>query len=386
MVNLKVTRRSDAERKDGKAPLYVVFTISGEKVKLPLDIHVTVAEWNPIRQAIKGSSKEVKDKNLIITNTLARINDILVTCRLSGETLTKSLFLAKYRKPATASIASFASYAIARMERLRHSIEFGTYRHHRAAIQKLQDFAPALTFADITHDWIRGYAAHLTKDHGNSPNTVAKNLGIIRAYLAAAVRDGFLKRNPFEMFRMPSAEPQVTFLTEEELAKVCEAYKKKEMPVPEHQALAIWLWMAFTGMHISDMRALRIEQIFDGEIHYTRIKTKVKVVVPLSSPAKALYKDIAGERRQGYFCKDMPTDQWFNRRIKSAMKIIEIGKNVSAKAGRHTFATIFYEKTKDIGTLSRLLGHTSVRHTMVYTHILRRSRFEGMNAFDSFRF
>ncbi|MDE5806889.1 MAG: tyrosine-type recombinase/integrase, partial [Muribaculaceae bacterium] len=119
-------------------------------------------------------------------------------------------------------------------------------------------------------------------------------------------------------------------------------------------------------------------------IHYERIKTKVKVSVPLSAPAKVFFDLFAQGRKSGYLIDKMPTDQWFNRRIKSAMTMIGIEHNISAKSARHTFASIFYKRTKDIGTLSKLLGHTSVRHTMIYTHIFRASRVSGMSAFDSF--
>lgn len=381
MANVRFIRRSDAVRKDGTAPVYATLVISGEKIRISTGVYVSLQDWDPDRQIVRGRTPEVNDKNLIIHNTLARINDVLVKFRLSGEKLTKASFLNKYGAPKSSPY--FATYALERLNRLKTALEFGTYRHHKAAITKLMQYAPELKFEDITSDWLRVYAAYLSKDLGNAPGTVAKNLSIIRSHYMAGFRDGKTHHNPFEAFRMPRSEPLVTFLTEEELAAVSEAYKSGFLPAPEQEAVKIWLWMAFTGMHISDARELRIEQIFGGEIHYTRIKTKVKVSVPLSTPAEYFFKIFAGDRKKGVLIM-MPTDQWFNRRIKMAMDLIGIKKNISAKSARHTFATIFYRRTKDIGTLSKLLGHTSVRHTMVYTHIIKDARIEGMSVFDSF--
>lgn len=36
---------------------------------------------------------------------------------------------------------------------------------------------------------------------------------------------------------------------------------------------------------------------------------------------------------------------------------------------RHTFAILFYEKTKDVLKLKRALGHVSLKNTMVYTEV-----------------
>ena len=99
MAKVTIKRRNESERADGRAALYAVLNIERIKIRLPLDIAVTSGEWDPVTERIKGRGQEVKDRNLIISNTKAKISDILVRARLTGEALTKESFLALYRRP-----------------------------------------------------------------------------------------------------------------------------------------------------------------------------------------------------------------------------------------------------------------------------------------------
>lgn len=383
MAKVTIKRRNESERADGRAALYAVLNIERTKIRLPLDIAVTSAEWDPATERIKGRGQEVKDKNLIISNTKAKISDILVRARLTGETLTKEGFIALYRRPA--ETMNFVDYARRHLDELKTALQPQTMRHHKAALKKLEDYAANLQISDITPEWLQTYAAHLRKHYDNNPGTIRKNMCVIRMHYYAAMRAGKVKTNPFEVYKLPAADPAVIYLTEEELNSLSALYGSGTLPDNEQEVLRFFLFMAFTGMHISDAKGLQIEQIMGGEIHYRRIKTHTRVNIPLSKPAARLVEHYRAGRGRGNLFRDLPTDQAFNRVIKRVCKRVGINKPVSAKAARHTFATIYYKlNSGDLGTLSKLLGHTSVNTTMIYAHIMKDNRVAGVSAFDRF--
>ena len=191
MAKVTIRRRNESERADGRAAPVCRPEHRADKNPPPLDIAVTSAEWDETAERVRGRGQQVKDWNLIISNTKAKISDILVRARLTGETLTKDSFLALYRRPG--ETMNFIEYARRHLEALKTALQPETMRHHAAALRKLESYNPRLQIAEITPDWLRVYAAYLRDKHNNNPGTIRKNMCVIRMHYYAAMRAGKVK-------------------------------------------------------------------------------------------------------------------------------------------------------------------------------------------------
>lgn len=366
--------------------IWVSFYINREKVNFSTRVAVEEKHWNAKKQTVNSGDKLAADKNLIIDNILARINNVLVKYRLKDKRLTKDAFLRAYHRPSDYN--TFFEYVEVQERKLAARIEMSTLLTQRSVIKKLKEYAPDLYFDDITVSFLDDYYLYMRKEYGNNNNTAYKNMSVLKKYVRLAYKDGYMTENPFEEWKIKKGTASCTYLTEEELEKLIALYKSGELEHKLHKTLEFFLFLCFSSLHVGDAKKLKLEQFSETTFTYFRIKLRnIKpepIVVPISSPLRAILANIVGTRKKGPVFEMIPADQTMNRYLKQIATIAELDKTLTHKVGRHTFATIYLRKTKDIASLREILGHSDVSETLIYAHVLDESKQEGVQCFSQF--
>ncbi|MBL38438.1 MAG: integrase [Xanthomonadales bacterium] len=93
-------------------------------------------------------------------------------------------------------------------------------------------------------------------------------------------------------------------------------------------------------------------------------------------------RNLSREPRTGRVARYHVFNSTVQRAVKRAANRAGIRKPVTCHVFRHSFATHLLESGADIRTIQQLLGHSDVRTTMIYTHVVQRGALGARSPLD----
>lgn len=137
-----------------------------------------------------------------------------------------------------------------------------------------------------------------------------------------------------------------------------------------------------TGLRHCDVKKLRwgeLQKIGDKyRLNFTQQKTKGVEYMPISEQA---YK-LCGEPKnpEQLVFAELPDITKISPSLKKWIKDAGINRNITFHVARHTFATLQLTNGTDIYTVSKMLGHTDIKTTQIYAHIVDQKKEAAANA------
>lgn len=258
-----------------------------------------------------------------------------------------------------------------------------------------------LPMDEITKEFLIGFQEFLKKRNLGTENkkrsmatgTIYCTVHRLSTFINKAVECGFMDDNPFHKIprtqRVKQKRKTPNYLTLEQI----ELLAQNSKGIPEQLKLAFF-FSCFTGLRWSDCSRLKWSQIvrqkMDGRdvtVMGTRqLKTEHLTYIPLSEQALEILKACKNATRENspYVFPDLyepegervkqSAGQFMMKRWRKQAGLEKLHFHLS----RHTFATLTLSQGADLYTVSKLLGHTDIKHTMVYAHVVDKLKLEAI--------
>ena len=204
-----------------------------------------------------------------------------------------------------------------------------------------------------------------------SQNSAATYFSIVKAGLHRAFIDEYLTVDIAAKVKgIPELKVKRETLTLEEAELLAQT------PCENEVLKRAFFFAILTGIRLCDIHELtwgEIQKTSTGwRVDFTQRKTHVVDYLPINEQAYSL----CGERRepnQRVF-EGLTGSSWISRPLKKWIEASGIKKHITFHCSRHTFATLQLERDTDIYTIKGMLGHTNVKTTQIYAHIVDKSK------------
>ena len=224
----------------------------------------------------------------------------------------------------------------------------------------------------------KDYLMNLEKQGGGklSSSSVASYFSKFRATLNKAVKQRYLSFNPAIEVETPRVKtPKREHLTVQELKAVSKA--ECRYPVLKNA----FLFACLTGLRWSDVQKLtwsEIEQNTDGwrvVFHQQKTDGLQYVEIP-DNGIQYLGEPKDSETR---VFKGLKYSSYMNVALQRWMMKAGITKDITFHCARHTYAILQLQHGADIYTVSKLLGHSNLKTTQIFSDIVDQKRKEAVN-------
>ena len=382
------------KEKDGKAPVYVSITVNGRKVLVATKQSISVRCWDMNKGFGKSNTAEGKEVNAYLDKIRQSIRECYQELQIQRKVITAELIKAAFLRNGNDE-HTLAEIVVYHNEMSKGVLAPGTMKNYYTTQKYVSDFTlkqykrKEYFLSELNYKFIQDFEIflrnHQPVDHQKplTNNGIMKHLERFRKMINLAFRLEWITRDPFEKFKLKYNRVEKDFLTTQELA----ALENKELDLPRLSVVRdIFVFCCYTGLAFVDVMNLKPINICIGLdgclwIKTSRQKTTVAVNVPLLSQAKCLmgkYKDNIRANAKGTIFPQL-SNQKMNSYLKELAERCDIYKVLTFHIARHTFATtVTLLNGVPIETVSKLLGHTTMRSTQVYAKVIEQKVSEDM--------
>lgn len=240
----------------------------------------------------------------------------------------------------------------------------------KATFNVVQRYFGNIQLSELSYSLLQKYIEDRLKDV--SVFSVKRDKANLSSAFSYAIPRNYLRENPAKGIKLPKLpEKQPLFFTSLQFDLLLNAIKEKDIK-------DLVLFGLNTGLRQMELITLEWSQIdfkeglliLDNRGHITKSK-KIRTI-PLSLKALQILteREITKKGEIVFTLNNKPINQDFiSHKFKSYVLEAKINPELNFHSLRHTFASWLVQKGVSIYEVSKLLGHSSVNVTQIYSHL-----------------
>lgn len=387
--------RLPKQKKEEMASVYARITVNGRRTEISLKTKVAPNNWDVIKGKAKGKREEIVKLNGQMEQVRSLIFDCYQELILQNKAVSVESVKAMYLGEDIEETMTLLKLMDYHKQVASGKLAPGTMKNYFTTESYVQKFIKQhyrktdLPLDELNYRFILDFENflnnHKPADHQKplNNNGIMKHMERLRKMVNLAVMMDWLDKDPFAKYKLRFEKVERGHLSKEELNLLIH----KTFSIERLQSvLDMFLFSCYTGLAYIDISNLTPENISKGIngkdwLITSRQKTDTTVRVPLLPEASELikkYRNHPVANAKGMLFP-VVTNQKMNGYLKEIADICGITKNLTFHLARHTFATtVTLSNGVPIESVSKMLGHTSIRTTQIYAKVVEHKLSEDM--------
>jgi len=391
--NLIFFIRKSRSEKNTNSLIYLRITINGSRAQMSISRTIPLNRWNSYKGRAKGTSKESKEINDHIEKLTYNLNKIHQKFMDNAQLITPNKMIRALNgvdhsdrkaleifKEHNENLDQLIGKDISKASAQR----YWTCHNHLQQFIREQFNEKDYRLKDIDYSFITKFEHFLKTKRNCNHNSALKYVNNFKKIIRIALANKWMTHDPLINYRVKFEPVEREFLSQEEV----DTLWTKELHFDRLILVRdMFVFSCYTGLAYSDVEKLSKSDIslgIDGSrwIRINRTKTGTKSSIPLLPVAEQILKRYADHPEVENSERVIPvfSNQKSNAFLKEIAIMCGITKPLTTHLARHTFATtITLTNGVPIETVSRMLGHQSLRTTQHYAKIVDRKISDDMN-------
>lgn len=267
-------------------------------------------------------------------------------------------------------------------------LNYKTLKAYRIDLRQFIEFI-CNSDGGLSRAGLSNYVTFLHKSY--KPKSIKRKIASAKAFLNYLEYEGIIEENPFMKMRLKIKEPltlpkTIPINTIQSIFSTIyrELSLQKSASLYQHNTalrdIAVLELLFATGIRVSELCTLmgRDVDLLEGTIKIYGKGSKERIVQIGNQEVLASLKNYESAfkdkiRNAGYFfvnrLQHRLSEQSVRLMINKYVEMAGLPAHITPHMFRHSFATLLLEEDVDIRFIQKLLGHSSIMTTQIYTHV-----------------